>query len=345
MPIGISTTDCHGPATDWQDSYGRGQAVFGRIDCYTDYWEWNGQTRKDNDWFDGDSYGFRFRASGPLFYAYTAQMASYDPDNWIIKYADISRPALGSNNQPDPWDAFYMLGGTYSSIHISECAIRFMYVAHLAGAENWIFVKNAIGPAYGKTCIRLLGNCTGNKFRYNRFLDVDISLYDSQPSYQVGTAIFTYFGESGSHNNQIYGNIFHESGNYNIYYDNAVILAGWYGDVPLNPANGWKVYNNVFSNLGRGRQNQGERGLSHIQIVLSGTGNEVHNNVWVNMPSISDVNIISESGPILASNNWVHPAATAGLAGMITHYPTTLSGSADPFVDSANWSFIPQRLG
>jgi len=26
---------------------------------YTDYWEWNGQTRNEGNWFDGPSYGLK----------------------------------------------------------------------------------------------------------------------------------------------------------------------------------------------------------------------------------------------------------------------------------------------
>jgi hypothetical protein len=60
ITIKKATAADHGTAVGWSQSYGDGQAIFSSVIRFErGYYELNGQTRNESDWFDGASYGIR----------------------------------------------------------------------------------------------------------------------------------------------------------------------------------------------------------------------------------------------------------------------------------------------
>lgn len=60
ITIKKATASDHGTETGWLSSYGDGQAIFNsKLQFRTSYWEFNGATRDESNWFDGTAYGFK----------------------------------------------------------------------------------------------------------------------------------------------------------------------------------------------------------------------------------------------------------------------------------------------
>lgn len=339
----------HGPSSGWSDSYADGVAIMpGRIECYTQYYVWDGSYRAEqtiSDWMNGDAYGFWFRSGvgATIFQAGQLALAPGSaPGGWTIKYCRMGRDG-GLNPADHSGQAIYVHNSsTLAPWTIQNCG--FIDVAESASWSNqddWLIEKCAFYRSTQKCNMRGHGNSERIIIRNNFFLDCGIKSTTDSTGGQ--TSIIQGMGYFGNNDWQIYGNIFHCTGQYpTIGHQGGAIGAYPYdpNDIGYDTGHRWKVYNNVFSNLGR-NTSAGKQ----INVSLNGTGHWVCNNVWVNSPdgSAIGVAIVGDNGTSVRSNNWFYPSGGSALAQIgVTNSPSSKIGSQDPFIDSAGFNFLPK---
>lgn len=330
ITIKKATIAAHGTGTGWDNSYGDGQAFIGRINAWKGYYTWDGATRNESDWLDLNSYGFRMTLdSGEGISmnanAYAPSAGIFAP-GWEIKNFAFAGSVFNPGTHATPIYAVAPAnanGWLISRVMFQDTANSLL----TKDSHDWIYEYCAQNRSFGKEALRAQGTSARWIVRHSIFVDACIDGDESN------TAEIGIFGWPGCDDWQIYGNIFHDTGAYPIHHNWGVIQGGGgYAGAPT--VNRWKVYNNIFSNLGRGG-NQGQ-----IVVYLSGSGHQVHNNVWWNIPSWCNVGW--STGGVSAQNNWIHPSTANGASAMVASFPTTRIGVADPFVDWAARNYAPK---
>jgi hypothetical protein len=334
ITIKKATIDNHGPALDGSSylSDFNGQAVFGSLAFHADYFDFNGQTRNESNWQDTPSYGFRTS---------TINIGLVDgarADHIRLKYVDVGS-AQGTVYPNVVNEAIYIrMAETYQNdiyigySHIHNCIMPI----HSRKAHDVTLENNHIGPSFGKEAI---SHQYGNRWiiRHNRFID-NLAV----PNIEAGTAVIGIWDYSGgadydpsttfSDDNEIYGNIFGGSGQFDLTCTQAVI----YGNLVHN----WKVYNNVLYNLDG----------SWASIEILGTNNKVYNTLWYKVryygpqePSLINCSVSGTNS--VCDNSWCfednpYDDGQARVNADCEHLPNTkYLGSENPFIDPAKMDF------
>jgi chitodextrinase len=269
ITIKKATIQDHGTNTGWNDTYGDGQAVFGSFTLGSDYLVIDGQTRNENEWSDGPSYGFRINGVS----ANTSWFPGVCASNITVKYSNIGGPDVGNIfTGSEPSSGFY-IGGfaefctdwTLSRNYVHNTIIPF----HMNGTSGGTIEYNWISNSFGKEAIRGQIAMANYTIRYNVMKDAcQTNPLDSTSGCTAEIAIWD---GSNFDNNQIYGNIIYKTTS-QINSGGAIVVGGngtsWVGP----PANNTLIYNNTIA---------GHRGFATASIIINGgTGNICRNNLW-----------------------------------------------------------------
>src|SRR3990172_824264 len=264
----------HGTATGWLSSYGDGQATFtAEISFGTSYWEFNGQTRNENNWRETASYGFRINVGiGEGIYCLYFDEGTYG--NITVKYVDMGSPSgVWTNTTAIP---IKMTTGTsrsnlyfgYLHIHNSGLPIHSRN-NHYVTLEKSAIVNNAFSKEG-------ISHQVGDYWtiRWNYWIDngreptgggepmtAYIACFDYSAPQDPDTTLSDYW--------EIYGNVFAQENYYDVVDADGLIIA-YYGHY-------WKVWNNSFVNLG---SNDGSSSGPLGRLALTGTGISIRNNLW-----------------------------------------------------------------
>lgn len=319
----------HGTETGWDNSYGDGQAlVNGDFEFRTDYWVIDGAYRNEANWQDINAYGIRIKASnGTNTHGIWGNADNGIADNLTFRYLDIGGNAdqIGVSNVPG--EGFYLVGGTRSGISISQCHIHNTALPVLMNSTGSVTIEECwIGPSYHKEGIRGQATCPSWIIRNNVIQD-----NGDTPNSESMTAIIACFGNDPDTWDawEIYGNVFVNTNGFGGQYNNGIIIGG--GSGFSGDATNWKVYNNTFYNIRTGNPGQGLQ----AKILLSGTNNVCHNNIFVGFPSGMQLGISADD----ADTNFFYCPDASGLAAIVSSFPSTISGSSDPMVDAANGDY------
>lgn len=262
-----ATTTNHGTDIGWDNLYGNGQAIIGRITITTSYWEINGQTR--TSWKSGhgfkiiyNTYGIDVLGSGitNLTFKYIETYGS-DPDGGSCGYAFLVRIPYASN---------YII--SYNYLHHQRGG--FIGMAGVNGAlieHNYLQYNGSDSDCHGNP---ISDNSSDNVVvRYNMFADLE------------GTNVITLMSLDCSprlnENWEIYGNVFFRTADNP--YNRSDIDFGIVACINLVSGKNIKVYNNTIVNMNdytsgvhmRDETYCGIRAQEHQDIY-------VYNNLWYN---------------------------------------------------------------
>jgi len=276
-----ATASDHGTDTGWDSSYGTTQAVFNSIIRFnTGYYVFDGQTRNESDWFNGDAYGIRISHNN------NDQNIVIVASNISIKYVYIN--AIYGDAASSTCDfasttcrRYAIDTDTYGEGTNTGLLFHRMYVY---GSNNIWFIRETNGTiieysasdgAHGNGpnhagIVNLYFNANNSITRYCKFRNA-FTLGSGG-----GTALWCITrcgstGLCGSSNggHQIYGNEV-------AHYCTTDGIIGYIGSDSINN----KVYNNTFID-GTGKSaNCWGAGIS-----LPSSGNVAHNNLWVGWQS------------------------------------------------------------
>jgi parallel beta-helix repeat protein len=257
ITIKKATVTDHGTNTGWQAAYGNGQAVFNSVLWFAPggYYVFDGQTRNENDWFDGSSYGFKVYHNNQdknIVLGKNSFSRDNSTDNITIKYVYIEAiylnlPSTGvGRNAVDT--KLYEGNAVNTGLVFSR-----MYIY---GACNQWMLRNTNGAiveysaAYGNS-----SNSANHGESVNLYYSGDDAIIRyNQFNKGLGTALVAITEADGC---QFYGNVCWD---YQVG-DGAVGFAG-------GNASNCRVYNNTFVN--------GKAGI----FSSNGSNNLVYNNLW-----------------------------------------------------------------
>lgn len=337
----------HGTDSGWDVTKGDGQAVFSnRIKIMTGNIVFDGQVRNENDWSDVSSYGFRINMLPVNNFLGLSINAETSPAT-ILRNINITHVAIGTDDFSDGSTLGPGMNMDSARDVLLKNLLIFQVREPIKGSlsHNVLVEENYFGPAKGKEGISGLSAASNWVVRNNKFIDIGIP---GGPEGLTGDiAVWRSGGTSPNFDNwEIYGNVFHMTGDYGYWRHNDASIKGGSpasgGECGGGPCivNNWKVYNNVFSQL------QG----NNVGVILTGgTGNEVYNNIWYNIRGSNSFPTQHSSVEIQANsytNNWCHLDSSLGLSGgtvdcvdLNAQNPTNLIGTSNPFVNVAVLNF------
>ena len=249
-----ATVSAHGMEDGWAATMVDGQAIFSDlIEFRTGYWQVSGAYRDENNWFDGDSYGFKI--IGHDVGAWNDDVtvfvqSSYYPSNLILSYIfSAGTSAVAADSGP----LFYTLYATTGCqvdhcyfwrgrVHIyltrnvgtvieynafdsnsSEGADHGESIQSNDGADNVIVRHNQFKTCKG-TGVVVINTSDGWEIYGNLFQDFDVG----------GNGVIAVTSEEDSNNVKIYNNTFVDGNN--------CVFDG------MNLSTGWDSKNNIFYN-------------------------------------------------------------------------------------------------
>lgn len=265
IAIQAATVASHGTATGWSDSM-VGQAIFAElVEFEKGYYTFDGVYRNEDDWKDGDAYGFKVNTTTQTQQIRIGHMDDITgaPSNGvhlncIFIQAPTTLPAMTIRQYAIDTEA----GSATTGVEITKCFVK--------DGNNSFFMRSSVAP--------LIEFCAATGQRNNDDNHAEtVNLYFNTPGAIVRYNIFNDFCTVGTRGTavialtysdgcDIYGNVFDTfcAG------DGAIGFDG-------NETNDHKIYNNTFVN--------GSNGNSGIAIG-AGTGNEIWNNMWVNCVTV-----------------------------------------------------------
>lgn len=264
-----ATATDHGTETGWAASYGTGAALWSSLDFDSDYYIFDGQTRDENSWFSGSSYGFKITGGEQqIRMGHSGRAVS----NVQIRYTyllaiqgGLSTTVTGRRYGLD-MDTF---GGTSSphgsGVVVHRCFFQYGNVPIFSHAQDGLIVEYSAvdsnesnGANHGEA---ISAYYTNDRWiiRYNKFKGIQ------------GTAVvaFTHATAGGAVDGfEIYGNVI---------WDCSVGDGAFGFDNTAYPFTNCKIYNNTIVDKAGGYNN----GIA----MRSGSNNQVYNNLWVNCSS------------------------------------------------------------
>lgn len=218
-PITIkkATIADHGTSTGWLDTYGDGQAQFGRFNVSTGYWVINGQVRDESNppysWMTSSAYGFRIgepTTEGTAIDCQTFGGASWDGLEvayvWFDAYTQTiseGTPTLEAHSIH-----FYLGGGAgaYDGVwlhhNLATNGVNHFIMHDTNGAlieYNALTAGQSTGNNHGES-VNLYFSATNTTVRYNYFKETYMA------AGHEATAVITQCCNGGTH--FIYGNLF-----------------------------------------------------------------------------------------------------------------------------------------
>jgi len=303
ITIKKATASEHGAETGWSSTYGDGQATLGRITVTTGFWTIDGATRDEDDWQDGDSYGFKSTPETFIYIPWKDPL--YDIDNIITKYVYfVGGGEDGDGGTPNDNVFIYNYG---SGTEFQRCYFYNSSRCHIfiVGSDNGVieysyFYLNESVPAEHSESIALEYSANTWDIRYNVFDTCE------------GT---TFILGAECDNIKVYGNVFKDSE----WMGNGV-FDGW-SHTPMG--SGALFYNNTVANVGNPRIG-----------VVGSSGVTSYNNIFfewtTDAPAFSgthDYNAFS------GGNDYGEANGQSGITSSVfTEYSTgdlTLSGTGD----------------
>lgn len=261
ITIKKATVSAHGTDSGWQAAYADGQVIFASTLTFTTAnWVLDGQTRNENDWFDGPAYGIRINHENQD----QNLVISSGSSNISVKFVFID--AIMGNLPSQTVRRYAIDTDSYGGAIATGLLFHGMYVS---GSNNVWFLRTTNGAIVEHCASQgASGNAanhgeifnlyySGNNavIRYNRIKDAYIG--------GGATAIVAITFADGL---SFYGNIV---SNFSVG-DGAVGFDGY-------ASSHNRVYNNTFV---------GSVGGNAGTAWGSGTDNLVYNNLWVNCPTI-----------------------------------------------------------
>jgi hypothetical protein len=267
ITIKKATIADHGTDVGWNDSYGDGQAVFSALLHFrTSNWVFDGATRNEANWFDGNSYGFRVNFTDLNQQIKIGTLGGAPAHNVTLRHVFISAPTSLPNSTIRQYAIDTESATLTRNIVISRCGVY--------GGNNTFFIRNTEAP--------IVEYCAAERQRNNDYNHAEtFNLY-----YNVNNAILRYnqvrdFCTDGSRGTavvaitysgglQFYGNVISDfaSGDGVVGYDGAY-------------SHNNRIYNNTFI-----RGVNGNSGLA----FGAGTNNIIRNNLWINCSYIAFMN-------------------------------------------------------
>lgn len=268
ITIRKATEAAHGPATGWVPSFGDGQAVFSStLRFNTGNYVFDGATRDESNWFDGNAYGFRIANNNQ---DKLISIEHTDVDNITIRYVHL--PAIQGNlptdrtigrytfnlYDPEAWGGSARPNGRFTGYTISHCFFQYGNVPFFVRAgEGLVWEYCAVADSISNSAnhgeaMSAYENNNNFVIRYNKFVRV------------AGTAVIALTGGGGF---KFYGNTVKDCNTS----DGVIGFAG-------RSTSNNKVYNNTIV---------GGTGYNAGTAWGSGTGNETYNNIFVNNNALS----------------------------------------------------------
>lgn len=331
LTVKKATVADHGTSTGWSDAYGDGQAEWGEIGVYSDYWVIDGQTRNESNWQSGSEYGFKAAAVTSI-----DDLSSLFAANHVTVKHVTAGGAEGTTLTGSEPDTAYKLSGfraLATDWTFTRCRghnIAHYAVWHMNGTDSVTIEYCSLDNSWGKEAIRGQIAFKNGVIRFNQFINAG-----GTASPDACTAeIALWDGSSGTFdNNKIYGNIFWRSRGGSDFNTGGTIVVGgnnnsggdaWAG----SPANNTLIYNNTIAGI-QGTESGGTSTGGRI-LVNGGTGNEVRNTLWydINGTPGASANTTSNNGEE-SSNPFVNYATgnfhlSAGIAGTSLSSPYNL---------------------
>ncbi len=317
----------HGPAGDWNESWGTGQATFSSLDFGSGYWTLDGQAGggpgtpgQSISWSTG--LGFKVISSRDAI----VEAGAYNQIN--MHHIEIT--ANNMSSEQDGIDGG-TIDGTWSYLYFHDILGT---PFHMLGAGNNMIIEHChINKAYATATYHeeTISDWGSDNvtFRYNYIKD------------QANTGFIIGINGPGTMADwKIYGNVFRQTGISG--YVNSTAIHTFMDSSNWVTANNWVVYNNTFI-----------RCWPWATIAFdAGSGNVVKNNLWYHLYDADETNysgIGSGSTTTEDYNYWVksyihsYYAPTGAHDGPITYYPVEdcyrADPTADPFIDYANGDF------
>jgi hypothetical protein len=288
-PIAIrkATAASHGTDLGWQSAYA-GQAIFGDINVYGNYYVFDGAARNEGNWADSASYGFR--VNGEI---YCSRFDKACGDNVTFRYVSLGSDT--TNAAAANGHGIYAAGfggasdaaqnWTFSRGYIRGTKIH----VQCAGCDGLVLEYTYLGLGWGKEAIRGQIHAANLIVRHNVFKDS--CQRDPSDATSGCTAEIALWDGSNFDNNQVYGNVFQKTTSE--INSGGVVVIGGNGSSWVGPAaNNAKIYNNTIV---------GFRNWHAEILVNGGSGNECRNNLWYD----NSGSITGCKGTAVASNNVV----------------------------------------
>jgi hypothetical protein len=266
ITIKKATASDHKTDTGWVSTYGEGQAVWnGPLFFDTSHWVFDGQVRKESDWFDGASYGFK------IFHDNNEQQIRMGILGTAVSQIQIRNTFLQARNSglsAKVTGRRYGLdidtfggSGTSHGLVVSKCFFQYGNVPIFSRNNEGMILEFSAFDANESNAANhgeaMSAYYTNHRFiiRHNKFRAIH------------GTAViaFTTGGPEPVDGFEIYGNVVW----------NCNLGDGVFGfDRQDWPFSNTKIYNNTIADKAGGINN----GIA----IRSGSNNQVYNNLWVN---------------------------------------------------------------
>lgn len=267
ITIRKATSANHGTSTGWSDSYGAGQAKFGAMFFYTDYYAVDGQVRNAT-WRLGDlnQYGFQF-ANTRL-----DNGSGTGGDNLTFTYVDFHG---GGRDTGAGDDVIYGLTGN-SNLTFQYCALHDSDRTIFLMRGNWTnFVVDHSYLARNTSTPAVHGEILSSTSSTN------VTFSNNVVEDPEGTAVWAMLNGGTANGWNIYGNVVLHTDAYwadtgrksghNIGISGVVYCANDASN--NNTCNNLLAYNNTMYHL---------RAIYSGFFVQAGSGNYVYNNLWYN---------------------------------------------------------------
>jgi hypothetical protein len=260
----------HGTSVGWQNSFGDGQAVFGKLSFNTSYYTVDGQVGHGADWWHTFTpYGFKIDISG----GDNGTQLNAPCDGLTLKFIEMDGNGSGGTS----FDGVrYNEGGdniTFSHIwihHFDRCAFKIGSTTS-ASVEwnNWLF-EYIFASDYSRN------RSIHSEFMSGRGSGKCVFRFSAIKDFASTGGIILGYGDGW----EIYGNVFFWSSFLGSTANNGAI--GTWSSADGYAVRNFKIYNNTFWNLGANAKRI-------FPIVNSSSGHVVTNNLWVSCDGASSV--------------------------------------------------------
>lgn len=345
ITIRKATAASHGSEIGWSDPMGDGQAVFRSWTVTTSHWLFTGVNRDESNWRDVSAYGFRVDNStidgkhNPLGSVNIG--AGSCVSSITVQYVDV----VGSGKRGATDDGFRIVGyydGSCRSNNILVArnaihdggegdSVTARAVNNLTVEYNWM-ARNSPVTSHAQGADIMSASIV--HWRYNVLEDIAGTSYFATPDQSSGL--------TPSSDYHIYGNVFMRREG-STWPCSAYVIG--LINTRTEHTGAFYVYNNTIVRMNAGGcfGNEGATLFVHPEARVAGATIRVYNNLTWNSTGFNAQLIGGQT-----RTDWSHNAYFAMLGTMSDSDPASVTGIADPFVNSANNDFRlrqPQASG
>ena len=358
ITIKKATVTDHGTSAGWNDTFGDGQAVFGKLTFSSPYWLIDGQTGGGpGSWKSGFGFKISWSNATPLI-----DLPTSAPDQVTVRHIELEGTSNSSGGGSIAQDAIAIFGA-------DDFKISYFYTHAIGRCPFFISPGNGFLAEYGYIADYVSTSAAHSEVA---------SIWAFAGSFPTATTTFRYniFGyvqgtgglmwDNSSNNNarlDVYGNIFWAdpalAGN-----DNCCngVIGGWTGNGGESFFN-VHVYNNTFANISgsgevlstfptRSGNNEARNNLFYTIKVPGGGGGvweTVTHNHFILTPSIGTNTSTGTTNPFLdmTNLNFALMASTPAGTSLTSPYnltPTGTTRGADGTWDRGAYEFGGENL-